>query len=90
MNDIVLPLLDIIIRVIIFAIFAQVIMSWLVVAGVRNDLVLRLYHAITAITAPILRPLRRVIPTVGMIDITPMIAIILLVIIQRIIGAALR
>jgi YggT family protein len=65
-------------------------MSWIVVAGVRNNLVLRLYHIINAITTPIMRPLRRVIPTVGMIDITPMIAIILLVIIRRIIDAALR
>lgn len=90
MNDIVLPLIQKIIQVLIFAIFAQVIISWLVVAGVRNNLVLRLYHAVTAITTPIMRPLRRVIPTVGMIDITPMIAIILLVTIDQLIGAALH
>jgi YggT family protein len=37
------------------------------------------------ITEPILAPLRRVIPRIGMIDITPMVAIIILIVIARII-----
>ena len=36
------------------------------------------------ITEPILLPLRRIIPRIGMIDITPMIAIVLLLIIGNV------
>jgi YggT family protein len=36
------------------------------------------------ITEPILAPLRRVVPRIGMIDITPMVAIFVLYIIQQV------
>jgi YggT family protein len=55
------------------AIFARVIISWFPV-NPGNRLVELLYQ----VTEPILAPLRRIIPRVGMIDITPWIAIILL------------
>ena len=55
------------------AIFARAIISWFPV-NPGNQLVALLYQ----ITEPILDPLRRIIPRVGMMDITPMIAIILL------------
>ena len=35
------------------------------------------------ITEPILGPLRRIVPTVGMIDITPMVAMIVLLVVQQ-------
>jgi len=60
-------------EVLTIAIFARAIISWFPV-NPGNRLVALLYQ----ITEPILDPLRRIIPRVGMIDITPMIAIILL------------
>lgn len=42
-----------------------------------------LVRFIYAITEPILAPIRRVIPPLGMFDITPMVALIILAIIQR-------
>lgn len=62
----------------IAAIFFRAILSW-----VNPDPYSPLARALDQITEPILGPLRRVIPRIGMIDITPMIAIIILVIIQR-------
>ena len=56
-----------------FAILARAVTSWLPID--RNGPVVR---ALDAITAPVLDPLRRVIPTIGMIDITPMVAMIML------------
>lgn len=35
------------------------------------------------ITEPILAPLRRIVPTIGMIDITPIVAILLLALAQE-------
>jgi YggT family protein len=40
------------------------------------------------ITEPILAPLRRVVPQLGMVDITPMIAILVLVFVQQAIRQA--
>ena len=42
------------------------------------------------ITEPILAPLRRVIPPVGMVDISPIIAMLLLQIIQQVLVAIIR
>jgi len=38
------------------------------------------------ITEPILAPLRQVIPRIGMIDITPMVAIFILIAIERVLA----
>ena len=64
-----------------FAIFARAIISWFPI-----DPSGPVVRALDAITEPILEPLRRVVPRVGMIDITPMVAIILIFVIS----AALR
>lgn len=66
----------------IAAIFIQVIVSW-ISPGSHNPLV-SLSHSLTA---PLMRPLRRVIPPLGMIDITPMIAILILFIAERVLKA---
>ncbi len=78
-----------IIQILMLAIFAQVVISWVVVLGIRSPLILSLYRAVTTVNEPIMRPLRKVIPNFGMIDITPMVAIIVLVIIQEVIARAL-
>ncbi len=55
------------------AIFARAILSWFPL-GHNNPVIRFLFN----ITEPILMPLRRMIPKLGMLDISPMIAIILL------------
>ena len=55
------------------AIFVRALLSWFPIDP-RNPLVTLLYD----VTEPILDPLRRVIPRLGMIDITPFVAIILI------------
>ena len=44
--------------------------------------------ALDAITEPILMPLRRIIPLVGMVDITPMVAVFLLYFIAQALASA--
>ncbi len=62
-----------------FAIFARAIVSWFPVDP--NGPIVR---ALDAVTEPILQPLRRVVPRLGMMDITPMVAIILILVISRV------
>ena len=67
------------------AILARVLLSWVRVSP-YHPAVEFLYR----ITEPILAPLRRVIPPVGMADISPIVAMILLWIIQQVLVAIIR
>ncbi len=62
------------------AIFVRAILSWFPNVSNDNPLVALVYQ----ITEPILAPLRAIIPLVGMIDITPLVAIITLQLIANI------
>jgi YggT family protein len=72
-----------------FAVFFNAILSWLVMLYPRNSIVISLYHVLRQITDPILAPLRRIVPLIGMVDITPIIAIIILQIISQVIASYL-
>lgn len=74
-----------IIQILLLAILAHALLSWLVVAGVRNETMLRLQQSIAAALDPLYRPLRKVIPAVGMLDLTPLAAIILLIVLRELI-----
>ncbi len=63
------------------AIIVSAVMSWLFafdVINYRNRFVAQLAHFLDSITAPILAPLRSVIPSLGGIDITPIIALLII------------
>lgn len=80
-----ITLLSMLLNVLWFAIFARAIVSWFPVD--QNGPVIR---ALDAITEPVLEPLRRVVPRVGLFDITPMVAIILIIIIQQMLVSSIR
>ena len=60
--------------VLIIAIFARVLLSWFPTANIYNPLVALVYQ----LTEPILAPLRRIIPRLGIFDLTPTIALLIL------------
>ena len=62
-----------------FAIFARAIVSWFPI-----DQDGPIVKVLDAITEPLLGPLRRVVPRVGLFDITPMVAILIIIVIQRV------
>ena len=55
------------------AIFGRVIMSWISPNGDDN-----ISQFLDQITEPILAPIRKIVPPLGMFDLTPMIALIVL------------
>ena len=71
-------------QVFTFAVFCNAILSWIVMISPRNRFLATLYLVFRQITAPILAPLRRIIPLIGMVDITPIIAIVILQIIGQV------
>ena len=61
------------------AILGRVIISWINLSP-NNPIVVLLY----GITEPILAPIRRVLPSMGMLDLSPMVALIVMMILQRV------
>ncbi len=71
---IVVTILKAFIVVLIVAIFARTILSWFPTANRLNPLVALIYQ----VTEPVLQPLRKIIPRMGMFDLTPTIALLIL------------
>ena len=62
-----------------YVIIASVILSWLMAFGVinaYNPFIRSLWQGINAVTEPLLRPIRRVLPDLGGIDISPVILLL--------------
>ena len=71
-------------RALNYAIFARVILSWVDQPGAWQ-----ITRIVRDITEPLLGPLRRVIPTMGMMDFTPIVAILLLQMLEGLAAQAL-
>ena len=84
MGEVIVKFVNILIPVLYIAIFARVVLSWLPIGGANNPLVAVVYQ----ITEPILAPLRAVIPRLGIFDLTPMIALVILGIIQSVVNSS--
>ena len=77
---------------IVWLIIAQAILSWLVafnVINLQNRFVDGLYTFLNRVTEPLLRPIRRILPDLGGIDLSPMVLILLIIVIQRMLPALL-
>ena len=81
-------LIEKVISLYIWAIIIAAVMSTLAAFGVldtRNRMVWTVMDFLDRLTAPVLNPIRRFIPHLGNIDISPIIAILLLGALQRLI-----
>ena len=61
-------------------ILARVILSWFPNVSYNNPIV----QFVFAVTEPILSPIRRVLPSSGMFDFAPMVAIIVVFVVQQV------
>jgi YggT family protein len=71
---------------VILAMVVSAILSWLIafdVINMRNRFVYQLTRFLDAVTRPLLRPVQKIIPPFGGVDISPVIVIIVLIGIQR-------
>lgn len=64
--------------VLTWAIIIRIILSWFSVGGSQP-----VFRLLVDVTEPVLGPLRRAIPTAGMLDFSPLVALILINIISR-------
>ena len=74
-------LLDTIIRVYIWLLIASVVLSWLVsfnIINTHNRFVYVVGDFLHRVTEPVLRPVRNLLPSMGGIDVSPVIVILAL------------
>ncbi len=72
----------------IYIIIASAVMSWLIAFNVvnpYNQFVRSIWQALNALTEPLLRPIRRWMPDLGGIDISPVVLILLCAFVQTVI-----
>ncbi len=77
--------IGLLLQVLAFAIIARAVLSWFG-PGFDNPLTRALYE----VTEPILRPLRRVVPRLGMVDLTPAVALLLIAFLEQVLPSLLR
>ncbi|NIZ03925.1 YggT family protein [Thalassospira lucentensis] len=86
-------LIDTVIGIYIFMLIGSAILSWLVafnVVNTSNKFVYMVGDFLYRVTEPALRPIRRVIPDLGGIDVSPIILILILQFANMLIQTDLR
>ena len=80
-------LITTVINIYIWILIAGAILSWLVafnVVNTRNRFVYMLGDFLHRVTEPVLRPIRRVLPNLGGIDLSPLVLILLLLFLEQV------
>ncbi len=71
-----------------YVIIIVAIMSWLIafnVINIYNDLVRSIWNGLNAVTEPLLRPIRNILPNLGGVDISPIVLLLLIFLVEDII-----
>jgi YggT family protein len=75
-----------VINIYVWLIIIQVVMSWLIafnVINTNNRFVYMVGDFLYRVTEPAMRPIRRILPSLGGIDLSPMVLLLLLIFAQR-------
>jgi YggT family protein len=79
-------IIDMILQILVWVIIAQVIISWLVAFNVINtssNFVRTLLDGLDRLTAPLYRPIRKIMPDFGGIDFSPIVLILAIQILRK-------
>ena len=82
-------IVDMILQLLVWLIIAQAILSWLVAFNVINTsspFVRSLLTGLDRLTAPLYRPIRRLLPDFGGIDFSPLVLILAIQVLRMLIG----
>ena len=78
-------ILDLLLRVLMWIIILQAVLSWLVAFNVINTYnqgVHAFLNALGRLTEPLYRPIRRILPDFGGIDFSPLVVLLLIIIVK--------
>lgn len=82
-------LIDTILNIFFWCIILSAILSWLIafeVINTQNRFVFHLYDFLNRITNPFLKPIRRIVPSIGGVDISPVILLLAIIFIQNLLA----
>jgi YggT family protein len=83
-----IKILMVLLNVIWWIIVVQAVLSWLIafnVINTYNPTVRSIWQALDRLTEPLYRPIRRIMPDFGALDLSPMVVLLLLYIVSNII-----
>lgn len=75
----ILQLIDLLLSIYMWIVIAVVILSWLTAFNIinrHNDIVRQISYALHRLTEPVMGPIRRVLPDLGGLDISPIIVLV--------------
>ncbi len=79
--------LMIILNVVWFIMIAHIIMSWLLnfqVLNIRQPIIAQVWYGLSRLLEPIYAPIRRFLPATPGLDLAPLVAFVVLIILQRV------
>ncbi len=85
----VLDVILLVLQLYTYVIIIVAIMSWLIafnVINVYNNVVRTIWDALNAMTEPVLRPIRNVLPNFSGLDLSPLVLLLLIFLIQDVIA----
>ena len=85
----ILEVILIVLDLYVWLLIASAILSWLIafnVVNTRNQFVAGVVEFLYRITEPVLAPIRRLMPNLGGLDISPIILILIIILIQKLIA----
>ena len=85
----ILQTLNFILNIVWWIFLIMIIMSWLIsfnVINTRNQFVASVWRVLNQNTEPILKPIRRIVPPVGGLDLSPLIVFVIIFFLQNLIG----
>ena len=83
-----LRIVQVLLNIVWWIIVVQAILSWLLAFNVinqSNDFVRSVWYALQRMTEPLYRPIRRVLPDFGALDLSPLVVLLILYILQTIV-----
>ena len=86
--NVLLDIIQVLLNLLWWIIVIQAILSWLIafnVINTYNDFVRGIWQGLQKLTEPIYRPIRRVLPDFGALDLAPLIVLVVLYILMNII-----
>ena len=84
-----LNLFNTIVDFFIWTIILSAVLSWLIgfnIVNINNKLIYIIADFLNRLTEPFLRPIRRILPYLGGIDLSPVILILLLIFLKELVG----
>ena len=87
-----LQIVDLLLSVLQWIIIIQAVLSWLVafnVVNTHNDFVRQVLFALSRMTEPFYRPIRRILPDFGALDFSPLVVLLLIQIVRNILIPAI-